>query len=72
MSEEEPNQRIGVRITKRMRKEIEEIMEEEGYYNISDFVREALRLHIRGWRKLKARESKPYLSNVEVAEKKEE
>jgi len=41
---------IGVKITKSMRDEMMDIIKKEGYYNISSFVREALRTHIYGWR----------------------
>lgn len=48
---------IGIKITQSMKNEIMEIIDKEGYYNLSSFVREALRTHIRGWRKTWAEET---------------
>lgn len=42
---------LGVRVTKNMRKQIEELVKQENYFNISDFVREAIRAHVKGWHK---------------------
>jgi len=50
---------IGVKITKSMRDEMMDIIKKEGYYNISSFVREALRTHIYGW-KVTYEEKKSY------------